>query len=69
MSKNVLTSKIIVANLVSLVVMLAATWGFDITPELQTKIVTLTLGAVNLLSMVFRFYSDTPVHVKKPKKG
>ncbi len=69
MSKNVLTSKIVLTNLVSLGVMLAATWGFDVSPELQTKIVTSTLTIVNVLSMVFRFYSGTPVHVKKPKEG
>ena len=65
--KFALLSKVIITNVVSLIVAWAAYKKIDIPPEMQAEVTMAILTIANTLSIVFRFYSTEPVHIKKPK--
>ncbi len=65
--KFALLSKVIITNVISLIVAWAAYKKIDIPPEMQTEVTMAILTIANTLSIVFRFYSTKPVHIKKPK--
>lgn len=53
-TKNFFASKINWAQIVSMVAMLAAFFGFDLPADVQAELVAFITVAVNLATMIFR---------------
>jgi ascorbate-specific PTS system EIIC-type component UlaA len=55
--KSILTSKVIITNIVTAVASIVAVWGFNMTPETQAIVVSVIVGLGAALSSGFRVSS------------
>lgn len=60
-AKPYYTSKTFWTNLLFVVAALASSFGYDITPEIQSNVIMLMMGGANLY---LRFKTDKPVRWK-----
>jgi hypothetical protein len=57
--KSILTSKVIITNVVTAVASIVAIWGLNMTPETQAIVVSVIVGLGAALSSGFRVSSTT----------
>jgi hypothetical protein len=55
--KSILTSKVIITNVVTAVASIAAVWGFNLAPETQATVVTVIVALGAVISSGFRVSS------------
>jgi hypothetical protein len=55
--KSIITSKVIITNVVTAVASIAAIWGFNLAPETQATVVTVIVALGAILSSGFRVSS------------
>lgn len=59
------TSKTIVANVIGIVFLVLGNFGIIPAGLTEAHVVEMAMGAINILSIIFRWGADTPVSLTK----